>query len=235
MQASPPSHYQTGAILVVALMFLFIVTLLGISSLRTNFFNEKMTLVSVQREHALEAAEIALLEGEALVKANAKSIIASLITSSGGSRVPTTDAKTCSVRFADAGGLCVPKEYSDDPADHYENWIEIDGDSNSLGVWSNENRHRKVDDLIKNKYQLSVSPSYIVEFMGYVIDPSEEVSLCGALLKDGSPNVNADPAQLSAWPYCDQDNAQFRITAMARTGNYGETRVFLQTTYVVDL
>jgi Tfp pilus assembly protein PilX len=221
--------------MVISLMFLFISTLLGVASLRTNFFNEKMTLANIQREQALEAAEVALLEGEALVETFAEDIIAATITGTGTGRTPTDAAKNCTATVEGSGGICVPKEHSDAPGDNYHNWIEITGDSNSLKVWSTSSRHRKVSEFIKEKYELSTSPSYIIEFMGYIVDPTEQLSACAANLSDGSPNSNADPDQLAAWPWCSLDNAQFRVTAYAAAGNYGETRVMLQSTYVVDI
>ena len=226
---------QSGAIMVISLMFLFVSTLLGISSLRTNYFNEKMTLANIQREQALEAAEVALLEGEALVETFAEDIIAATITGTGQDREASDAGKTCSVTIQGAGGICTPKEQGDNPGEDYDNWIEITGDSNSLKVWSNNARHRKVSDFIKEKYELSVTPSYIVEFMGFIVDSGSQKSDCSATLLNGDPNSNANTDELVAWPWCSSDNAQFRITSVAVTGNYGETRVMLQSTYVVDI
>ena len=220
----PNFKHNQGIALFIALIFLFVSTLLGVTSLRSNMLNEKMTLNSVQREQALEAAEVAILAGEDFVENFSSQIIAAVITGTGVNRVPTTAAKTCSANTGNAGGICTPKEQSDDPGTNYDNWMDITSDNNSLNVWSTTGRHRTVDDAIKNAYGLNTAPKYIIEFMGFIVDNSGSSSCTGTAKSD----------QLTAWPYCEDDNAQFRITALATAGNYDETRVMLQTTFVVD-
>ena len=99
----------------MALAFLFVSTLLGVSSLRSNFFNEKMTLNTIQRAQALEAAEVAILKGEDFVESYYRDIVAGVVTGTGADRAVTTNAKTCAITIDGAGGICSAKEQSDSP------------------------------------------------------------------------------------------------------------------------
>ena len=220
-----------GIVLLIALVFLFVSTLLGVSALRSNFFNEKMTLNSIQRKQALEVAEMALLRGEEFVEKYNQQIVEGVITGTGSNRTVTNRAKLCLVVIDGEGGICSAKEQSDKPSSQYANWVDIASDNNSINAWSTNGRHRNLDEVIKHKYALNTAPKYIVEFLGYIVD-SNGFSACAAVNKNGDLNLNADTEQLDSWPYCNLDNAQFRITAFASTGNYDETRVMLQTTYV---
>lgn len=230
---------NSGIALFISLVFLFISTLLGVTSLRSNFFNEKMTLNIIQREQAFEGAEVALLAGEQFIETFWNQIIAGVISGNGTNRVVTTNGLNCEATVAGGGGLCVPREqfFNDGntggtapPSEvRQHNWVDITGDSSSINVWSNNSRHRKLDDLLQSRYGFLSAPKYIIEFMGYIVDSSGE-SLCAS----SGGIVNPMEAELALWPYCSIDNAQFRITALATSGNYDETRVMLQTTYVVD-
>lgn len=63
----PPSacRHQQGMILVVGLIFLVVLTLLGISAMQGTLLQEKMTAYLRDREVAFEAAEAALRDAEA--------------------------------------------------------------------------------------------------------------------------------------------------------------------------
>lgn len=60
---------QRGAVLIVSLMILVILTLLGITAMQTTTFQEKMAGSMRSRELSFQAAEAALREGEAVVQA----------------------------------------------------------------------------------------------------------------------------------------------------------------------
>jgi type IV pilus assembly protein PilX len=223
-----PSNKQQGVTIVIVLFFLLIMTLLGVTALRGNVLNEKMTLNAIQRSEALEVAEIALLEAEALIENNNPTIVSALLNA----RVPTTDALNCETSIGGQGGLCVKAEA--DPSydgSAYDNWRDIDNDNNSLNAWTESARHRTVDDpAVINAYNLTSAPKYIIEFMGFTpADGDPDNSGCATA---GAPSSVSD--QLNTWPYCDIDRSVYRITALATTGNYDETRVMLQATYVVD-
>lgn len=228
---TPMNNFQNnqGLALFIALIFLFVSTLLGISGLRSSLLNEKMTLNNIQREQALEGAEAALLEGEKLISNNAQGIINSVVINGSASVEPsvTTEAQTCT---AFTGGVCAPVEVWDPNTGTgtslYDNWRDITSDTRSLKVWSLTARHRSLDVALGNLYDLNTSPKYIIEFMGYV----------GRASNDGATACTSagDLWQLDNWPYCTLDASQFRVTALATSGNYDETRVMLQSTYVVD-
>lgn len=226
LRRQPAKHdNQQGIALVIALVFLLISTLIGVSALQANFVNEKMAFANLQRARAVEAAEIALLEGEEFVENFYPQIINGVISGSGTGRIATANSKTCAVSVDNQGGICVAKEQGDNPQTDYDNWVAYSSDSNSLNVWTTDGKHRSVRETVVNKFGLNTAPKYIVEFVGYIVDATG-TSACGA----GS----GFEAENSAWPYCSLDNLQFRITALATTGNYDETRVLLQSTYVVD-
>ena len=210
-----------GIALIIALVFLFVSTLLGISALRTSLLNERMTLNSVQRDQALEAAEAAIFAGEAFVDEMSQEIIDATIDENivARTRTPTAAAQTCT---ALNGGVCVPSELFDPNGP--DNWDDID--NSGLQVWRTNGRHLTITDEISTLYDLNTAPRYIIEFLGYVRNAG-----------DDGETACINPTiiwQLSEWPYCSLDAAQFRITAFATAGNFDQTRVMLQTTYVVD-
>lgn len=211
-----------GISLVIALIFLFISTLIGVTALRTSILNEKMTLNSLQRERALEAAEAALLAGEADVAMSSSNIINAVFDDiNSQTRALTAGAQNCT---ALNGGVCAPHEFFN--PDGFANWIDVPGNAESNNVWSDTDRHRELTDDITAENQLNTPPRYIIEFMGYVQNMGTE----GDTLCVGP----SEAWQLNSWPYCNLDPALFRITARATAGNNNQTTVMLQTTYVVN-
>ncbi|MFV3306618.1 PilX N-terminal domain-containing pilus assembly protein [Pseudomonas sp. NY15181] len=59
---------QQGAVLVVALIMLLLLTIIGISSMRSTTLQERMAGNLRDESHALQAAEAAIRQGEAVVK-----------------------------------------------------------------------------------------------------------------------------------------------------------------------
>ena len=212
-----------GIALFIALIFLLISTLVGISGMRASLLNEKMALSNLQREQALESAEAALLAGEEMVEDNATGIINSVVINGSATVAPqvTAEAQTCT---AFGGGVCAPVEVWGPTM--LDNWRDIVGNTNSLNVWTTANRSLSLDDVLSNEYNLITPARYIIEFMGYV----------GRNSNDGATACTepGDLWQLNDWPYCTLDAAQFRITAFDTSGNLDETRVMLQSTYVVN-
>lgn len=218
---------QQGIAMPVALMFLLVTTLIGLSTLQTNLFGEKMTLNNIQREIALEAAEGTLIEGETFARDFSKEIIEQVVQGITGWGEPTTAAATCSATLNGQGGLCVNVEvtagFTASPSNALENWIDITGNANSINAWADgSGKYRVATAALTNKYKLNTAPRYIVEFMGYVAQ------------RDASSNCLPAAPELLSWPYCPLDRLLFRVTALATAGNYDETRVMLQSTYVVD-
>ena len=63
-----PRHRQEGAVLVVTLMILLVVTLLTVSNMRSSILEEKMAGNTNDRNVAFQAAESALREGETFLE-----------------------------------------------------------------------------------------------------------------------------------------------------------------------
>lgn len=61
---TPPHSTQSGAVLVVSLMMLVIMTLIGVTAMRSTILEEKMSANARDSMLALEASETVLLAGE---------------------------------------------------------------------------------------------------------------------------------------------------------------------------
>jgi len=61
--------HQHGAVLIVSLIILLLMTLIGVSGMQTTTLEEKMASNNLDRMIALQAAEAALAEGETIVRA----------------------------------------------------------------------------------------------------------------------------------------------------------------------
>lgn len=92
-------RHQGGAALVVALLLLLVMTLLGVAGLNTGVLEEKMSAASYDRNLALQAAEVALREGEQLAESNASEVPPAYAD-------PTADCATLMNECTD--GLCPP-------------------------------------------------------------------------------------------------------------------------------
>lgn len=64
-QRSVPRKQQSGMALVVALVFLVLLTVIGIAALGNNTMQQRMTFGAVERNEAFQAADTAVLSGEA--------------------------------------------------------------------------------------------------------------------------------------------------------------------------
>jgi type IV pilus assembly protein PilX len=70
-----PPRRQRGAALIIVLLLLLVMTLLGLSSLRSTLLEERMTGAMFDRSLAFQVAESALREGEAFVTTQAAGIV----------------------------------------------------------------------------------------------------------------------------------------------------------------
>ena len=71
---SPGMRRQSGAVLVIGLIILVVLTLLGVQGMRTNVAQERMASNMRERNLAFQAAEAALRQGEALAPAGADAV-----------------------------------------------------------------------------------------------------------------------------------------------------------------
>lgn len=65
------TYHQRGAVLVISLIILLIMTLIGVSGMQSTALEEKMSANNLERQMALFAAEAALFEGETLIGTSA--------------------------------------------------------------------------------------------------------------------------------------------------------------------
>lgn len=143
-------HRQTGATLVVALVMLLVVTMIGVTSMRSATLEERMSGNFRDYQLAFEAAELALREAERTV-ANLPPFN------------PGSFSSTC------AGGMCFTGDY--DPNDP-NSACRFDGDedivwsdtSTDYNVWASDNTPKKYMEATKLADNVSQEPRYIIEF-----------------------------------------------------------------------
>jgi Tfp pilus assembly protein PilX len=219
-----------GAALPVSLIFLMVLTVIGVSSLGTSVFEEKMAANSLNRELAFQAAEAALREGERQIEA-AGDIYLRVFFNGGANdndKTVNNDGDGC------INGYCTPTHHDQayDPAAKpgdsnylYDRWLEYDTatDPNNLRVWTTPGRHIEYSNY--SALGLAAPPKYIVEFVGHWIPDTG--SFCDGADVDFLPgDVVAEDA---IWPYCESDPGMYRITALAEAS--AGARVMLQSTY----
>ncbi len=245
---------QQGIVLVVALIFLLIMTVLGIAGISASFMEEKMVGNSISRENAFQAAEAALRAGERYlaVSTNKATIIEAIcgtaadaeddcnraFTSNG------TDNKDDGDDLGDdcTNGFCTPREqdweYDNNAANdcsdaNYipERWESCPTGSaaagNNMNLFNNAGFYQTYPTA-GQLGSISQEPRYIIEFLGFRI-PEGELSACDT----DSDGFNDTPPDSAFWPFCENDLAHFRVTAMGYGGTRN-TKVMLQSTLVVD-
>lgn len=74
MNPMPPKHRQRGMALLVSLVFLLLLTLIGLSSMQSATLQEKMTSSVMLRNQSFQVAEAALRLGESAVQAESYSL-----------------------------------------------------------------------------------------------------------------------------------------------------------------
>ena len=225
-------YHQKGVVLVIALIFLAVVTLLGVAALQTNLFGERMTRNAILREQTLQLAETGLFAAEDFVVNNSTQIINAVLDNNvGGYGVPRPAAANCAATLDGQGGLCVPSEVALQMlglANRHDNWVDIPSDANSINVWSTRARHRRVaQEAVGADLR---RPRYIVEFLGYA-PVANGNSACDGIGATALENT------IFVWPYCPLDSAHFRITVLAsarpRPIQDSAVRVLLQSTFVL--
>ena len=80
--------YQRGAVLAISLIMLLVLTLLGVTAMRTTVLEEKMAGNMNDRNVAFQAAETALRDGEALIE----TLVATASFNGSGGRLGEADA-----------------------------------------------------------------------------------------------------------------------------------------------
>ena len=98
-----PLRRERGTVLIVALMFLIVLTLLGLSTMRGTTLEERMAGNSRDYNTALQAAEAALRDAEADLKGTGVTTVRTITATS----FPVTLIGTATPSGCAAGGLCI--------------------------------------------------------------------------------------------------------------------------------
>lgn len=238
-----PSN-QSGLALPIALLLLFVMTLVGVTALNTSILEENMTGNSRLRQSALYAAEMALHDAEqnVLTAFTTATERRELFFGDGASRSTALQGLNGDICN---GGYCVPAQHDstlNQPT--VERWEDP-----VLNVWNNPDRHIEyssftnptVNAEFRNQNVLQ-APKYIIEFLGNValkneapgIDDRPELvgRYLSSCLQDETTGKILAPND--TWPYCASDPAAFRITVRATAGPTSRQAVVtLQSTVVI--
>src|SRR3989344_6780492 len=136
----PAPNHQRGMVLVLALVFLLLLTIMGITALNTTSLEEKMTGNVKDRNLAFQAAESALILAESWINAQIGK--------------PIFPSNTTGLYLPDAG-------VSGDP-DGVDNWNENIWAGNNVVAYPNTPGQAGTGALGK----INTQPRYIIEDMG---------------------------------------------------------------------
>jgi len=154
-------RYQRGAVLFISLVLLLVMTLIGVTAMKTTTMQEKMAYSHRQRGVALSAAETALREAENWLATNVTSV----------SDLAQFDGSDELYSAITAGG-CTPASAA------------VSWDTRNPTKWSATNSEVVSVSLpgIKSTFQ----PRYIIEYVGRggrsgtPLDPTSTTTVCGA-------------------------------------------------------
>lgn len=229
---------QKGIALPVTLILLFVLTLIGVATLRTSTFEESMAANSRLRQVAFNAAETTLSAAEATIveELTGKSRRFRFFGQGNVTPIASSPGNTCDE------GYCIPAKHNLPLPSPVERWEDP-----ALNVWETASKHITYDNYIDTDLDeegVIEAPRYIIEFLGNY-DPKERNP---ALAKDSSarPEFFGDytgncrrreggrndliPPN-NVWPFCAADPGAFRITVRATAGPAArQAVVFLQST-----
>jgi len=148
---------QQGAVLIVSLVILLVLTILGVSAMRGSALEGKIASNYRLEQLITQAAEAALLEGERLIEGtDIKSLVSDICVNG-----YCTSRKTDTNYVASIGKSCA------DVAHLEERWALPNGCSGNLDVWNTAGR--SIDYSSSNLELTSqVKAKYIVEYLGLV-------------------------------------------------------------------
>ena len=217
---------QQGVALPIALILLFVMTLVAIATLRTTTLEENMTASSRLRQTAFNAAETALTEAEN-VFINLRGTDRRELFFGNGFVTPSDTrpnvGDTCT------NGFCVPAQFNSPvstPANG-ERWEDPD-----LDVWNTPNRNIPYAGFANSNLQANGvinPPMYIIEFLGnfdfkgpnvgLAVNPTirpEFANNYTGICREPLSNSLSPPNNI--WPYCAADPSVYRITVRATAG-----------------
>ena len=218
---------QSGIALPVTLILLFVLTLIGVATLRTSTFEESMAANSRLRQVAFNAAETTLAVAEANIGQQLRSASRREAFFGLDNAVPQdgSPGHLCEGSAgAIAGGLCTPAKFNMPSPGLLERWEDP-----VLDVWNNPARHISYDDYANTDIALegvAEAPKYIVEFLGNfeLKEPNNALSsnpkvrpeFDGDFISSCGESRDIEPN--NQWPYCASDAGAFRITVRASAG-----------------
>ncbi len=140
------AYHQRGAVLVVSLLILLVMTLIGVAGIGTSSLEEKMAANHRDRELAFQAAEYALREGERFVQES---------TLDG-----TNFDASCTNGLCLVAGCTADLDTCERPSGTVEVWRDT-----TLDVWDTGSRHKTYQHT---NTDIRTPPKYIIEWMDYV-------------------------------------------------------------------
>ena len=139
---------QNGVVLIMAMVILFAMTLIGITSMNTTSLEERIASNYRDRQIAFQAAEAALRQGEQ------------------DTRISTNSAFTeANYAYPCTGGLC---KCSDKSVGCVTYWID-DVPTKTDVAWNISTTHRTYSTALAG---VTTPAKYIIEFMGYICPTS---------------------------------------------------------------
>ena len=250
---------QQGIALPIAVILLFVMTLIGVASLRTSTLEEDMTANARLKLIASNAAAATIVDAQTYLKfitgtesnfdiqaafLGADNVRQTpIIDSATGAIVDSNaisfgDASLCEASIlnsADVGGLCTtPKVDPITGGFAEERWKD-----STLDVWNNDARHRVYSSYAQSNFAnegVFQAPQYIIEFLGHFALKEGGKRGTGvfssACLPDSTTGKAVAPND--TWPYCAVDPAVYRITVRAVAGLPNrQSEVFLQSIFRV--
>lgn len=145
-QRLPLRRDQRGVALVVALIMLLVITVTGLSNIRTVTQEEKMTAAALDRSLAFQSAEAALRFGESLVWANHATLAYTPASSDVDNTCPVGAIDNC------LAGVCPPPD-----KDCTSRW-----DDSSFSGW--------VGATVSLGALAGTAPQYFIEYLGNNFD-----------------------------------------------------------------
>ena len=150
-----PQNQQDGAVLVVALVILTVLTILGVSAMQGSTLEGKISSNYRLEQLIVQAGEAALLEGERLVETtDIKGLVSDACVSG-----YCTSRKTDTNYSASIGADC------SDAAHLEERWALPNGCAGNLDVWNSS--ARSIEYTSSNlALTANVKARYIIEYLG---------------------------------------------------------------------
>ena len=148
---------QRGAVLIVSLVILLVLTILGVSAMRGSALEGKIASNYRLEQLVTQAAEAALLEGERLIESlDVKSLVSD-----------TCANGYCTSRKTDPGYVASIGKSCADAAHLEERWALPNGCNGNLDVWNTASRSITYSSS-NLELTSQVKAKYIVEYLGLV-------------------------------------------------------------------